>query len=252
MVVLKNILTVALAVFLPDSYKEGSAAAVFNNKPDKDWKVYKTGLKNLSGICFNKDKTLLLAVTDKGNIYELDFQGKIKRQLPFDEFGDFEAITINPQNGKVYLADENTMSVYQLNSDEKKIDKVVSVTVPNATYNRGIEGVSYGKDTLYIANQADPCRIFKYHLKDKKMSYFDVPFSTFLSDIFYDATDNTLWLVDCKKYQITHCNLNGQIIAQQNIPMVRKAEAIAIDREKNIAWIGCDKTGNLYQIKLKI
>ena len=92
MVVLKNILTVALAVFLPDSYKEGSAAAVFNNKPDKDWKVYKTGLKNLSGICFNKDKTLLLAVTDKGNIYELDFQGKIKRQLPFDEFGDFEAI----------------------------------------------------------------------------------------------------------------------------------------------------------------
>jgi hypothetical protein len=34
--------------------------------------------------------------------------------------------------------------------------------------------------------------------------------------------------------------------------MVRKAEAIAIDREKNIAWIGCDKTGNLYQIKLKI
>lgn len=252
MVTFKNILAVALAVLIPDFQKEDSSAAVFNSKPDKEWKVFKTGLKNLSGICFNKDKTLLLAVTDKGNIYELDFQGNVKRKLPFDEFGDFEAITMNPQNGKVYLADENTMSVYELSSNEKKIDKVVSVAVSNASYNRGIEGVGYGKDVLYIANQSDPCRIFKYHLKDKKMSQLDVNFTTFLSDIFYDFTDDTLWLVDSKKYQITHCNLNGKVIAQQNIPMVRKAEAIAVDREKNIVWIGCDKTGNLYQIKLKI
>lgn len=251
MVIIKNILAVALAVLALDSQKEGSLAAV-NNSSEKEWKEYKTGLKNLSGLSFNQNHSALLAVTDKGSIYEIDFKGKIKRQLPFDEFGDFEAIALHPKTNTIYLADENTMSVYELSKNEKKLNRIVSINIPNAAYNRGLEGLSYGRDTLYIANQSEPRRLFKYAIADKKSISLGLAFATFLSDIFYDETDDTLWIVDSKQYKISHCKLNGKIIAQQDIPMVRKAEAICVDRNKKIAWIGCDKTGNLYQIKLKI
>lgn len=251
MVLIKNILAVALAVLALDSQKEDSIAAV-NTPSEKDWKEYKTGLKNLSGLSFNQDQSALLAITDKGSIYEINFEGKIKRQLPFDEFGDFEAIAIDSRKNTIYLADENTMSVYELSKNEKKLNKIVNISIPKAAYNRGLEGLTCGRDTLYIANQSEPCRLFKYSTVNKKIISLDLPYATFLSDIFYDETDNTLWIIDSKQYKITHCKLNGKIIAQQDIPMVRKAEGLCVDRNKKIAWIGCDKTGNLYRIKLKI
>ncbi len=216
------------------------------------WVSYNIKLKNLSGLCYNPTKTALLAAVDKGSIYEVSFDGKVLRRLPFNGLNDFEAITVNFQTGDIYLNDEFEMKVFKLSSDQKSLSEVVKIDIPNAVPNKGIEGLAYGRDTLYIANQESPTRLFKYCLTTKKLLYKDLTFATFLSDVCYDETDNTLWFVDSKKQRVSHCNLNGDVLATQNIPMVDKAEALYVDRENNIMWIGCDKTGTLYKIDLKI
>ncbi len=216
------------------------------------WESYETGLKNLSGLCYNKNGTTLLGAIDKGSVFEIDFRGNVLRKLPLQQSGDFEAITMNYKNGAIYLADEGLMTIFQLSSNEEKLFEIVELSIPNSMVNKGLEGLAYGLDTLYIANQTSPTRLFKYCLSSKEIFFQDVSFATYLSDVCFDDTDNSLWFVDSKKQMIFHCTLNAEVIASQNIPMVKKAEALFIDRKNYTAWVGCDDTGLLYKINLII
>jgi len=143
------------------------------------------------------------------------------------------------------------MTIYKLSEDGISISEVVKINVPNAVYNRGLEGVAYGRDTLYIVNQASPTRLFKYSLLSKTISYIDVSFATYLSDVCFDETDNTLWIVDSKRGNIIHCDRNANVLHTQSISFIAKAEGLAIDRQKKIAWVGCDSSSKLYKVKLK-
>ena len=220
---------------------------------EKDYMEFSTSVVGFSGVCFSKDKSSLLVASDKLGLYELNFDGSTKRQLKYSGHNDFEGITINPATGTIYIADETNMTLNQLSEDEMSISEIAKIVVPNGLSNKGIEGLTYGKDTLYAVNQTEPTLLIKYSLVSKKeISRTKVNFATYLSDICYDSTDNTLWICDSQQKKIFHCNLNGLLLATQSIDFVPKAEAIAIDRTLNIAWIGCDQTGNLYKVKLKI
>jgi len=218
-----------------------------------DYQVFSTQVSGLSGLCFSKDSTSLIAESDKYGIYELNFDGTTRRKLPYPGDNDFEAITMNHKTGEIYLADESSMTLFLLSPDEQYISPVTTINIENAVPNKGIEGLTYGNDTLYAGNQYQPTIIIKYSLSSKKeISRIPVDFVHFISDIYFDGTDNTLWICDSKQQMIFHCTLNAKVIAAQSIPFVAKAEALLIDRKNKIAWIGCDLTGNLYRVKLKI
>jgi uncharacterized protein YjiK len=145
------------------------------------------------------------------------------------------------------------MNVYVLSTDEKSLSLVTRIVVPGDVENKGIECLSYGLDTLYIGNQESPTLLIKYALKsNKEVSRKQVTFAQYLSDVFFDTTDNTLWFCDSQQKMIFHCNLDGEVLASQDILFVPKAEAIAVDRTTNIAWIGCDISSSLFKVKLKI
>ncbi len=219
----------------------------------KDYEEFSTSVIGFSGVCFSKDKSSFLVVSDKLGIYELNFDGSTKRQLKYSGHNDFEGISINPATGTIYVADETNMTLNQLSEDELSMSEIYKVLVPNGLSNKGIEGLTYGNDTLYATNQTEPTLLIKYSLVSKKeISRTKVSFATYLSDICFDSTDNTLWICDSQQKKIYHCKLNAELIATQSIEFVSKAEAIAIDRAANIAWIGCDQTGNLYKVKIKI
>jgi len=226
---------------------------VIDNPNKKDYTEFSTQVIGLSGLCFSKDSSSLLAVSDKFGIYELNFDGTTKRKLPYDGTNDFEAITINHNSGDIYVADESLMTLLLLSKDEKSLTPVTKIEVSGGVSNKGIEGLTYGLDTLYAVNQELPTDLIKYSLKSKtEVSRIHVTFAIYLSDICFDSTDNTLWICDANQKMLFHCNLNGQVIASQSISFIVKAEALLIDRTSNIAWIGCDQTGNLYRVKLKI
>ena len=219
---------------------------------EKDYEEFSTAVVGFSGLCFSKDSTSLLAVSDKYGIYELNFDGTTKRKLNYSGTNDFEAITINKSTDDIYLADEASMSVFLLSKDEQTITESVKLVIEGGIANKGIEGLTYDNDTLYAVNQESPTLLIKYSLISKKeIIRIPVSFAGYLSDICFDGTDNTLWICDSKQKMIFHCNLNGQVLASQSISFITKAEALLIDRKENSAWIGCDQTGNLYHVKLK-
>ncbi len=214
--------------------------------------VINTGLTNLSGLCYNYAKTGFMAARDNGKLYELSLTGQIVRTLPYSGSNDFEGITINPTSGAIYLADEGNMEIWRLAGNEKSVAKVTDIVVPGVQDNKGIEGVAYGRDTLYIVNQT-PARLIKYSLAAaQEVWHKDLFFATYFSDICYDDTDHTLWIVDSKKQKVFHCDLNGVVIASQDIAVVPKAEALVVDRSKGGMWVGCDETGKIFRFKLLI
>ncbi|MGB3005503.1 MAG: SdiA-regulated domain-containing protein [Chitinophagaceae bacterium] len=226
-----------------------------NNEPpqEKEYEEFNTEVSGFSGLCYGPNNTSFYAVSDKYGIYELRFDGSTKRKLPFTGINDFEAITINRTTGRIYLADEALMNIYFLSSDEQSINLVTNINVPGGVSNKGIEGLTYGRDTLYTINQESPTILIKYSLASQtEVSRTQVSFALYLSDIFFDASDNTLWICDSQQKKIFHCNLGGEVIASQAIDYVPKAEALVIDRIANVAWVGCDQTAKLFRIKLSI
>ncbi len=249
MQLVNKIFFLALPVLLLSCSKSGNDGPV----PEKEYEEFSTLVPGFSGLCFSADKISFYAVSDNSGIYELSKDGTIKRKFPYNGTNDFEAITINHSSGKLYLADESLMNIYLLSADEQSLNLVSHIDVPGGVSNKGIEGLSYGADTLYIANQESPTLLIKYSLSSQsESSRRQVNFAYYLSDVFFDNTDNTLWFCDSQQKMIFHCTLNGDVIASQEINYVQKAEAIVVDRPTNTAWIGCDQTSKLYKIKLKI
>jgi uncharacterized protein YjiK len=91
----------------------------------------------------------------------------------------------------------------------------------------------------------------KYSLSTQSIAYIDVSFATNLSDVCYDDTDNTLWIVDSKSKNVFHCNLSAQVISTQPIAYITQAEGIAVDRETGYMWICCDSSSKIYKVKIK-
>ncbi|GHV72392.1 hypothetical protein FACS1894201_01290 [Bacteroidia bacterium] len=219
---------------------------------EKEYTDYQTTVSELSGLCFTKNKASFMAVSDRGIIYEISKTDFKARKLPFLGTNDLEGITTNTATDEVYVIDEAENTVYKLSADEKSLTRVVKINIPNPVHNKGLEGISYGNDTLYIVNQAEPTRLVKYCLTTKTTAYIDVAFADYLSDICFDDSDNTLWIVDSKSKKVFHCDLKATVLGTQPIAYIAQAEGIAVDRAAGYMWIGCDISSKLYKIKIKL
>ena len=223
------------------------------NAESLDYTYSPTTIAGLSGICPGKKPNTFLVVSDKTGIYEINSDGVILRTFGASANQDLEGICINPANNQVYVADETQMRIYRISDDDNSLIKILDIVVQGGVVNKGIEGIAFGKDTLYIVNQESPTLLIKYSLvSGKEVESKNLSFAGFLSDIFYDDTDHTLWIADSKEQKIFHCDLNGSVIGVQSIPYVEKAEALMVDRKSKIAWVGCDQKSYLYRIKLEI
>ncbi len=226
--------------------------------PSGSNETYTTGMTNLSGLCLNAAKTGFYAAIDNGKLYFTDLKGDNRSKLPYSGSKDFEAITMDRQTGRIFLADEGANAIWELSADKTSVTKICSVTVSGAADNKGLEGVAAARDTLYIANQT-PTVLIKYCLSkgqevwrsdaDKKTK---LDFASYFSDICYDDSDNTLWIVDSKGRMVYHCNLNGKVLDSQSISACTKAEALVVDRPSGWMWIGNDDDGKIHRIKLTI
>jgi uncharacterized protein YjiK len=216
---------------------------------EKDLEVFETGLKGLSGICFNADSTAFVAVCDNGRVYTLSFQGKIIYDHPFVGSNDFEGVCYDSTKKMYIVTDEANNTIFYLNNT--KLEKITQFDIPNAVYNKGIEGISYYNDILYAVNQESPTLLITYNLKtNNEIARKTLSFASFLSDVCYDKKTNSLWIIDSKSKKLYQCDTNGNLLATQSIDMISKAEGLAINTRKRMAWISCDETGKLYKIKL--
>lgn len=209
-----------------------------------------TGVSELSGICFNAARDGFFAVSDRGGLYEIDLDGTTVRQL-LSSGNDLEAVALSGDGAVIYAVDESTGEIISLSGkDYGTRSTVATVTIPGGgKKNRGPEGMTFQDGTLIIANQAEPAKIVDFSLAGKKIERErTVTFATYLSDLCYDGSDGTLWILDSKSKAVYHCTQDLSLLGTYKIPFVAQAEALEVDHARNCLWIGCDTTAKLYKV----
>ena len=217
--------------------------------------AYQTAVKEPSDLCYNHARTALLTVSDNtARVYEISFEGKTLRTLPFNgkdhaDGGDLEGITTNPQTKEIYVCSEANNTIFKLDSSGNFLNVVAQINVPNAVVNSGLEGIAYGRDTLYLVNEKRPCLLVKYALSTGTQSRIPLSFASDLSGISYDFTDHTLWIISDESKAIYHTDLNGKVLYTQHHD-IEQGEGIVVNREEKFYYAVCDKTGKLYKIEI--
>ena len=213
------------------------------------WSEYSTTIKGLSGLCLDASGNGLYAVSDGGLLCELAFDGTVGRTLCQTKH-DFEAVTLDPTTGNLYLVDEGENAIYRF--AEGSLELIAMIDVPGGgVSNKGLEGVTCDGRYIYVANQAEPTLILKYDPVTKTVvDQIKIDFATFLSDISYDAVDNALWILDSKGPKLYKCSLEGEVLKTWSVDFVAKAEALALDRAHGCVWLGCDQTSCLYRVEI--
>ena len=205
-----------------------------------------SGLSGLSGLCMPSDSSFLYAVCDGGLLYKLNFDGSTISKI-YEGSNDLEAVTVNPSTGDVYLADEGTMTVWHLNGG--LLEKVVTITVPDAVANKGLEGLTYGNGNLYIANQESPTKIFVYNIVSKTVTKdYTITFAGYLSDLCYDQKNGTIWIMDSQKQSIYHCDANLNLLKTYSEAFITKGEALSVDYKDKCYWVGSDANSSFWKI----
>ena len=218
-----------------------------------DWKEYKTGIAaGLSAIVLNERGDGFYAAHDKGLVYEIGLDGTVKGTVPFESSHDWEGITVDRTDGTVYLCDEREWAVYKLSPNHQELIPVTAITVEGGTENRGFEGIACGGGNLYLANQDAPKRIYVWSLSGKKVTAtLDLDFPLYVSDIYYDDTDGTLWITDSKRQALTNIRQDGTVVEKYDISAVQKPEGFCMDRAHGRFWFTCDDTSKIHCVSFK-
>lgn len=206
---------------------------------------------DFSGLCFNKDKSGLVGVSNyNGRLYNINFDGT-REEKEFVRTGkDMEGVTLDPETGIYYLSEEGGNFIWTVTEEDSKWNykRLVHIDTTGTESNGGLEGITYHDGYLYVANQS-PAELIIYSLEHQgvALSYMADFITECFSDLWFDTTNNTLWAVDAwsDNKEIVNFTIWGELIARFKSP-VPWIEGICLDFENNKAWFACDSTGQLY------
>ena len=126
-------------------------------------------LDEISGLTHDNDDNLWCINDEKGNLYELGANGKVKTKIDFGKSGDYESLAYH--DGLIYASESNgNIKVVDIKKKEK-------VGEYNMRFNRkvNIEGLYYSKEenALLVArkseNQNGETQIYLFDLENDKV-----------------------------------------------------------------------------------
>lgn len=244
---MRNLLIFCFSVsVLTVSCHDGFKAPVMGNHT-----VCEVALDELSGLCFNQDRTALLACGDKGVIKTLSFDGDAIDLWSFS--CDMEGITINPTTGDIYLAIEGKQEVHVLEAPDYSVQDVafaVMDAVDEDYGNKGLEAVEYFKDgILFVGSQKD-ANLWQYRKDGTRLSKISLSsYASEIAGLCYEPEMDLLWVIDSKAAKIFVSMTDGSLLTSYDIPFIENAESICVDRERSCVWVGSDEDATkLYRI----
>ena len=193
-----------------------------------------------SGLSFNSNKTALFTVSDHTSmIYKLTLTGALVGELNY-KGNDLEGITVDPVSGDIYVVEERLREVVRLNSDGVEL-KRFHLDIEENAENSGLEGITFNPDNnhLYILNEKDPGLLIEVDDKGKIVNQTELDFASDYSGIFYERTEQVLWIVSDQSKTINKCELNGEKIVSYRISGA-KAEGIVVDNVTKQIYIVLD------------
>ena len=205
--------------------------------------TYSINVPEPSGLAINSSGNILYTVSDHTNkVYKLATSGLVLQTFNFTG-NDLEGVC-SYTDGKLLIAEERTKNIIELTT-ATGVYSTHNMDYDNDETNAGIEGVTYNPNTnsIYFLSEKNPNKLFKLNTSFSIISSYDLDFANDYSGIFYDATDNLLWIVSDESQSINKCTLEGELI-ESYIINVQKPEGIAIANDK--IYIVSDSQEKLY------
>ena len=233
----------AVAISCNDAGKKTEAAASGKALPVMgEYEVFDVDVEEISGLCFNLDRTLLLSCGDQGVVKSITFDGKVTAMWEFD--ADMEGITIDPATGDLYLAIEGDQEVHKLSYPEYAAQTslfAVKEAVENNYRNGGLEAVEYYKDGILFVGSQEEANLWQYSLNGEMLSKVSLSsFATEIAGLHYESEDDLLWVTDSNVAKIFLCTPHGEKLAEYSVPFVENLESICVDRGHSCVWVASD------------
>ena len=206
---------------------------------------YKLDVLEPSGLAVDKTGSFLYTVSDNSNkIYKLNTTGSILKTYAY-EGNDLEGVSVISPS-VLLLAEERTKEivVYDLAKNTTSKHKI---NYENNDANSGIEGVAYNSNdgTSFILNEKDPGLLMRLRSDFSIIATYNLSFASDFSGIFYENSENILWIVSDQNKTINKCTVSGQLIKSYSVN-INKIEGIAIVNNKIYAVSDADDTLYVY------
>lgn len=208
---------------------------------------YEVGdVPELSGICLTADHTALWAVGDNGWFGQISLDGKVTQW--WKKSADLEGITLHPETGDLYLANEPYQVLRLKPPYDKPSSWEVAISVGEASKygNSGMEGISYYKDDLLFVGTQTGANVWLYSINGEKRSEA-VSLQKFgagikeVGGLCWDNLNHWLWVTDSETHklfvideQLTH------VLASYPVPYIHNNESVCVDHDHNCVWVGLD------------
>lgn len=214
----------------------------------------------LSGLCLTSDGSALWTVGDNGWLGQISFDGKVTKF--WSKSADMEGITIHPETGDLYIANE-PQSVYRIKAPgyEKpdSWEKVITVDDAKGYGNSGMEGISYYKDNILFVGTQTGANVWMYTTDGKLMvrrdgsivEHKDGDRCVSLRKVYtgikevgglcYDAVNDWLWVSDSETHRLFVFDVElTHLLASYNVPDIHNAESVCVDHKNSCVWVGLD------------
>lgn len=233
----------------------------------------------LSGLTFGKDKSLLYGVGDNGNIYTISFidgstyttvntrtfggvndDASAGETLESGKIGDFEAITYNVNDDMFYILNERPCIIYTYDLSSNSLEKTAVFEDGDniGTTKNGFEGLTYNTREKFFIGHQDTAGLYEFNLSDSTPQLASITtlaeYVSEIADLSFDGT--YIYVLDSKECSIVKCDSTGKVISKYSLPFLTSTdnpEALVIDPDTKIAYIGCDNdTSNSSNVLYKI
>ena len=191
-----------------------------------------------------------------GSIYKIDLQGKIVDELRV-RGDDMEGITQHPRNRSLFVVEERLRQIVQFDTLGNEIARY-PVDVEVRHQNDGLEGITIDPATnhIFVVNEKNPRVLLeldvlrgfdRQEIRRTSMDFgapedargFD------LSGLFYDETDEVLWLVSDEARAVFVLDRTGRPLAAFDAGQP-DLEGIALIRSKNRIYLVSDELQTLF------
>lgn len=210
-------------------------------------KIYPINTYNLtisepSGIAYNSLNNTLVIVSDGfQDIYETNLVGVVLKKI-VTTGADMEGIALSKNCDTIYVTEEKKKLITSFDLNGNKLSSFsVNVAVSD---NNALEGVSIKKSTneLFVINEKNPRMILKFRNGIETWRR-TIDYSSDISDIFYEESSNSIWLISDESRKIMKLSSTGDLLKEWEIPF-EKGEGITI--VNNLMYVVNDLDGKLY------
>lgn len=215
---------------------------------------YTTNATELSGLCFNADKSGLFGVSDTGKVYSIALDGTtVDLQIVEVDGEDLEGITID-SNGDLFAINERTGKVWKIaGPDYNSAVEAFTVTpVGDNPSSNGFEGITVFGNQFIVGNQKSPIALYTVSNAGGAPTLLaTLDCVTEIADVEYDGTN--IWVLDSTESTLAKLTAAGELVTKYSTAFIPNTEngpeALAING--NTAYIGCDNTNkDMFKVSL--